>query len=73
MGLNTIIDELHNNLINDINKSQLPIGIIYYIVKDVFSNVSDAYKETLIQEQLENKKTPVEEEKEESQIENDEN
>ena len=46
-GLNTLIDELHNNLINDINKSQLPVGIIYFVIKDVFSEVERGYIEEL--------------------------
>ena len=51
-GLNTLIEELHNNLINDVNKSQLPVGIIYFVIKDVFSEVEKGYMQELKAESL---------------------
>lgn len=55
-GLNTLIEKLHQNLINDINSSQLPVGIIYYVAKDVFSEIEKGYQNALSQE---NKKVEV--------------
>lgn len=65
IGFNTMIDELHRNLIDDVNKSKLPVGIVYYVLKDVFSNVSDSYNATLAEEKqfsLQQKDSPQEEE-----------
>ena len=47
MGLNTLIEDLQNKLIDDINNSQLPVGIIYYIAKDVFSQIETEYQKSL--------------------------
>ena len=51
-GLNTLMEELHNNLINDVNNSQLPVGIIYFVIKDVFSEVEKGYMQELKSESL---------------------
>lgn len=50
VGFNTQLNTLKKNLINTINDSGLPIGICYYIVKDVLTDVTNSYKETLISE-----------------------
>ena len=55
MGLNTLMEDLQQKLINDINNSQLPVGIVYYIAKDVFSQVEKEYQRTLKEEQNESK------------------
>lgn len=65
-GLNTIIEELHNNLIENINKSQLPVGIIYFVMKDVFSEVEKGYIQELKSESL---NVQTSEEKPEKEIE----
>ena len=54
MGLNTLMEDLQKKLINDINNSQLPVGIIYYIAKDVFSQVETEYQKSLALEKQEN-------------------
>lgn len=46
-GLNTLMNDLKQNLINDINSSMLPVGIAYYIVKDVLNEVEKSYEHTL--------------------------
>ena len=46
-GLNTLMNDLKQNLINDINGSMLPVGIAYYIVKDVLNEVEKSYEHTL--------------------------
>ena len=56
-GLNTMIEELHSNLINDINSSHLPVSIVYYVVKDVFNEVELSYRNVLTSE----KEKPTEE------------
>ena len=54
MGLNTLMEDLQKKLIDDINSSQLPVGIIYYIAKDVFSQVETEYQKSLALEKQEN-------------------
>ena len=70
-GFNTLIEELHNNLINDINKSQLPVGIIYYVLKDVYSNVEYGYNKALEEEKNNAQIIPQKEQKEEEPQENE--
>lgn len=48
------MEKFRTNLIQVINTAQLPIGEAYYVLKDVFRDVQDAYKESLKeQERLE--------------------
>lgn len=64
-GFNTIIENLRQNLINDINNSQLPVGIVYYVAKDVFTEIERGYKNALDSEkQTEKTEEAKEEEKE---------
>ena len=46
-GFNTMINNLMANLIKDINESNLPIGITYYILKDILRSVEQQYNNTL--------------------------
>ena len=69
MGLNTMIQELHRNLIKDINSSQLPVGVVYFVLKDIYNETERSYINTLNAEKM----TIPEEVKEEQQEENDEN
>ncbi len=48
---NTQLNNLKDNLVNTINSSGLPVGIVYYILKDTFNDVAVAYKNTLLEEQ----------------------
>ena len=49
-GFNTQLNDFKNNLVNTINKSGLPVGIVYYLLKDLLVEVADSYKQTLIVE-----------------------
>lgn len=51
VGINTGINVFKENLINLIGNSQLPIGITYYVLKDVFVDIERLYNETLVKEQ----------------------
>ena len=66
-GLNSMMQELHHNLIKDINSCQLPVGVVYFVLKDIFNETERSYINTLNAEKM---ATP-EEVKEE--IEKDEN
>lgn len=48
--INLLIEDLKNNLITDVQNSNLPLGICYYIVKDVFKELENTYFTTLNEE-----------------------
>lgn len=50
LGVNTLINVFKKNITNVINNSQLPISILYYVVKDVFRDIEQIYNETLEKE-----------------------
>lgn len=43
------MEELKNKLLQDCNESGLPLEAIYYLVKDLFRDVSDTYENVLKQ------------------------
>ena len=43
IGFNTRCENLKHELIDNINKSDLPIGVIYYIMHTVMSDVTSTY------------------------------
>ena len=43
IGFNTRCDNLKHELIDNINKSDLPIGVIYYIMQTIMSDVISTY------------------------------
>lgn len=47
IGFNTHLNNLKNDLVTTINKSGFPVGVIYYVVKDLFMDVQFAYENTL--------------------------
>lgn len=51
VGFNTHLYNLKNDLVNTINNSGLPVGVAYYIVKDLFMDIQNAYESTLKKEQ----------------------
>ena len=51
MDTNTKINNLRTNLVNLINQSDLPVGIIYYLLKDLVADAYNSYKQTLVIEQ----------------------
>ena len=49
-GFNTYINDFKRNLVNEINQSGLPVGIIYYILKDLLHDIEEAYQNVLVNE-----------------------
>lgn len=47
IGFNTMINDLSNKLVQDIKDSHLPVGIVYLVMKDMFSDIRKVYEETL--------------------------
>ena len=50
IGFNTCLNNFKSDIVNTINDSGLPVGIVYYIMKDLFIDIENAYKQTLINE-----------------------
>lgn len=50
IGFNTCLNNFKSDMVNTINDSGLPVGIVYYIMKDLFIDIENAYKQTLINE-----------------------
>ena len=53
ISINTGMNIFKENLINLIGSSQLPIGVTYYVLKDIFQNIEMLYNETLEKENQE--------------------
>ena len=47
-NFNTQLNNLKTDLINTINQSGIPVGAIYYLLKDLLAEVTDTYKQTLV-------------------------
>ena len=50
MSINYNIEQLKNSIYKEINNSNLPVGVIYLLLKDIFRDVSEAYQNAYIQE-----------------------
>ena len=50
MGLNNQLNNFRKELLEKINDSQLPIGVVYYIVKDIFNDITTAYESAVLNE-----------------------
>lgn len=50
MGLNNQLNNFRKELLEKINDSQLPIGVVYYIVKDIFNDIATAYESAVLNE-----------------------
>ncbi len=59
-GINTLTEDLHEKLIKDINSCQLPVGMIYYVAKDVFREIELGYQKELAREKEEQEKDDME-------------
>lgn len=43
IGFNTRCENLKQTLINTINQSNLPIGVVFYIAKSIMSDIESTY------------------------------
>ena len=59
-GINTLTEDLHEKSIKDINSCQLPVGMIYYVAKDVFREIELGYQKELTREKEEQEKDDME-------------
>lgn len=55
MGINTLIEQFKNTLIEAINDCQLPVGVAFYVAKDVFAQIEAEYQKALaIEKEVQN-------------------
>lgn len=68
MSMNTLVNILKENMTNVINNSQVPIGVVYYVLKDLLSEVEDVYDKALKKESQETLERLEREEKEKEDV-----
>lgn len=51
MNFNMRMINLKNDIIKLIGETQLPVGVVYYILKDLFDDITNAYNQSLALEQ----------------------
>ena len=73
VSINTGIDIFKANIANVISTSQLPVGIIYYVFKDILTEIKDLYNETVQQEAQKLQEQITQENKEDVEEEHQEN
>lgn len=61
------MDEFKSNLIKVTNESNLPIEAIYFVVKDFYRDVEDAFKQYKAAAQSQRSEEPAEKKKEENE------
>lgn len=59
--MNYQIEIFHQEIINILNKSGLPIGVAYYIMKDVLKELEDAYIQAINKEKNQTSEEVIEE------------
>ena len=69
--MNLQIENVKQNIIDVINNSQLPIGVIHYLLKDISKEVANEYNKTLMFEQQQRQQKQQNEIKEQDIKEND--
>lgn len=70
IGFNTKLNNLKNGIINTIGESKLPVGAVYYLLKDILAELNDTYRQTLAIEQQVQAINNEEDDKEEKDNEN---
>ena len=48
--INYSIESFRKDIYDAINNSQLPMGAIYFVVKDIFNEITGAYQNAVMQE-----------------------
>lgn len=48
--INLKSEQFKNQIYDSINKSQLPISLVYYIFKEIMENISNTYQVTIKKE-----------------------
>ena len=48
MNINQEIEQVRNNIVSVINNSNMPIGVVYYVMKDIMSEIELSYQKVLL-------------------------
>lgn len=48
MNINQEIEQVRNNIVSVINNSNMPIGVVYYVMKDIMSEIELSYQKVLV-------------------------
>ena len=48
MNINQEIEQVRNNIVSVINNSNMPIGVVYYVRKDIMSEIELSYQKVLV-------------------------
>ena len=48
MNINQEIEQVRNNIVSVINNSNMPIGVVYYVMKDIMSEIELSYQNVLV-------------------------
>ncbi len=63
-NFNIRLNSLKKNLINIINQSKIPVGAVYYLLKDILTEVEKTYNQSLfIEQQVESINESIENDK----------
>ena len=60
MNINIAIEDLRNNLVNEINNSGLPIGVVELICKELYTKVQNQYIAYINSEYMKDAPSPEE-------------
>ena len=77
MKYNTKLNILRNNIIALVGETQLPAGMVYYMFKDLLSEMREAYEQSIMIESqiesIEQEANNVQEESKQQEEQNEEN
>ena len=48
MNINQEIEQVRNNIVSVITNSNMPIGVVYYVMKDIMSEIELSYQKVLV-------------------------
>lgn len=49
--MNLDVEKLRKEIVRAVNNSNLPVSVIYYLMKDLFNDISIMYQQSLLEEQ----------------------
>lgn len=56
-NINLMIEDFKNHIIDTINNAGFPPSVVYYVLKDIFTDVEASYKNFIHQERIHQENT----------------
>lgn len=56
------INKLNNDIIDTINNSELNVGVIYYVIKDIYTEIEKLYNQQIQIEMIKSQEQEIKEE-----------